>query len=186
MKNFILTFALMLAFTFGAQAQISVYNPKVKFQPRPAIKTTPKINPKLLQRNCPDLAAVDIRFQKISGGAHSGNVRITGVIKNVGKQNFVSNPRQMYVLLYEVSLTGRARVLARRSVGNIPAGRTFSLSFVKNWYAGNEFPPNYKLCISYDPDIKLDSNPKNDDCNSANNCKTRPGTDIHKLFNAGR
>ncbi|GAB5550539.1 MAG: hypothetical protein Sapg2KO_01300 [Saprospiraceae bacterium] len=185
MKNFIFTFALMLTFSFAAQAQF-IYKPKVKVQPKHTIKTYPKINPNLLQRNCPDLAAVELRVQKTSGNQHRGVVRITGVVKNVGKQHFVSGGGQAYAYLYEVSLTGRSTLKARRQITNLSAGRSFSLGFSKNWYAGNEFPPNYKLVISYDPDIKLDSNPRNDDCNSANNQMTRTGHEVTQLFRAGR
>lgn len=185
MKNFIFTFALMLTFTFGAQAQYT-FNPRVKVQPQVKINKYPQFNPNLLQRNCPDLAAFDIKFQQLSGNQHRGTVRITGVVKNVGKQHFVSGARQAYAYLYEVSLTGRATLKARREIRNLSAGSTINIGFSRNWYAGNEFPPNYRLVISYDPDIKLDSNSRNDDCYTANNQKTRPGTDIHRLFNLGR
>lgn len=185
MKNFILTFALMLAFTFGAQAQYK-FNPRIKTQPQVKINKYPKINPNLLQKNCPDLGAVELRVQKTSGGQYSGVIRITGVVKNVGKQHFVSRAGQAYATLYEVTLTGRATVKARRQITNLAAGRSFSFGFSKNWSTSNEFPPEYKLVISYDPDIKTDGNPKNDDCNGANNKITRSGYDIHKIFNAGR
>jgi len=37
--------------------------------------------------------------------------------------------------------------------------------------------PWYLLVIVYDPDIRLDGNPKNDECTSANNKKERSGAD---------
>lgn len=184
MRDFILTFALLLTFSFSALAQIN-YKTKHRIQPKAPVNKYAKLKTNVIQRDCPDLAAVSIKYQKLSGGAHSGKVRITGTIKNVGKQNFVSNPRQMYVILYEVSLSGRTTIKARSSFGNIPSGRTASVSFVKSWYAGNEFPPNYRVCVSYDPDIKKDGNPRNDDCYRANNCKTRIGSEINNLFGTG-
>jgi hypothetical protein len=36
--------------------------------------------------------------------------------------------------------------------------------------------------VSYDPDIRLDGNPKNDDCNTSNNVRDRAGSELSALF----
>lgn len=45
-----------------------------------------------------------------------------------------------------------------------------------------EFPPTYTLLISYDPDIYLDANKNNDDCNRNNNKKELTGAEINRLW----
>ena len=185
MKNLMLTFALLFSFSILSFAQVQ-YNGNVRLNTtkiKPQIKYPGKF---IYKPNCPDLAAVDVKFQILNRYTrHSGKVRISGVVKNVGSKNFVSNPRQMSVVLYEEAPGGRAVIRARQSFGNIPAGRTVQVSFTRTWYTSTEFPPNYRVCVIYDPDIKLDSNPQNDDCRSSNNCKTPRGSDINKLFYPG-
>ncbi len=184
MKTLFTTLIAFFLFTALGTAQIT-YPGHAKLR---TIKTKPVLKyPTQFQvkRNCPDLAAHQIQFQKLSGGQYSGRVRIKGIVKNVGKQHFYTNPSQMSVILYEVHPGGRPRVVAKRSFASIPAGRTASVYFDRNWSTSHEFPPSYRLCVTYDPDIKLDSNPKNDDCNSANNCKTRQGSEVNLLFRRG-
>lgn len=58
--------------------------------------------------------------------------------------------------------------------------------FEREWNASSpaegEFPPTYKLAISYDPDIYIDGTKSNDDVNGRNNRKSRAGTGINALF----
>lgn len=48
--------------------------------------------------------------------------------------------------------------------------------------AEGEFPPNYRTIIVYDPDIRMDGNPNNDDYNVGNKDRSRSGTGINDLF----
>lgn len=181
--TFIAFFAFLIGFSVTAEAQLR-YNTKItKVQPK--IRTW---NPNQFQYrpNCPDLAGSAINFQMVRKyNNFNGLVKITGIVKNIGSQHFSSSANQMTVALYEISPGGSSRMVARQSFSSVPAGRTVQVSWNRRWYTGNEFPPSYKVCVIYDPDIKLDGNKANDDCNSSNNCKQRAGGDINRLFSHG-
>jgi len=144
-------------------------------------------------RPCPDPAAYAIRFQIVRRDSQfKGRIRITGIVKNVGGKAFVSNPRQAGVYLYELpagvppasATTGR--VVAQRQIANLAPGATISLSYERNWNSSSpsegEFPNSYRLLITYDPDIYMDANKQNDDCNQGNNKKNRSGTEINDML----
>ncbi|HKK77639.1 MAG TPA: hypothetical protein VJ953_21345 [Saprospiraceae bacterium] len=187
MKNVIITFALLLGFATFSFGQFShqLDSRTIKnIKTQPGIQISPKF---VYQPNCPDLAAYEIQVTKVSGGTYSGRIKISGIIKNVGKKHFVSGTNQATAYLYEVYPGGRKRLLRSMSLRNIPSNRTQTMPAVyKNWYTGNEFPPSYRLVIGYDPDIRLDGNPRNDDCVHRNNQKEVDGTQIHRIFRAGR
>lgn len=69
---------------------------------------------------------------------------------------------------------------------NLAPAQEVNLVYERNWDAASpaegEFPPTYRLLIGYDPDILLDGNPNNDDCNSNNNQLERSGADVNALF----
>ena len=46
----------------------------------------------------------------------------------------------------------------------------------------SEFPYSYRVSIGYDPDIFIDSNPNNDDCNMGNNSAEFGGMAINDLL----
>ena len=60
------------------------------------------------------------------------------------------------------------------------------MSYEREWNSSSptegEFPPDYIVKISYDPDILIDGNPDNDDCNPGNNEVTRSGAGINTLL----
>lgn len=136
---------------------------------------------------CPDPAVEKIDFTIVSRtGKFSGKVRITGVVKNVGLAPYISGPNQQAVHLYEFIPGGSARLVAKKNFQNLNPGQQVTVAYERNWDASSpsegEFPPSYRVIIAYDPDIRLDSNPKNDDCNINNNQKERSGADINALF----
>ena len=135
---------------------------------------------------CPDLKAAGIHFRLVQKFTQfRGNVKITGTVKNISSTNFRSS-NQGAVMLYEIVPGATPRVVASRSISNLDAGRSISVSYTRHWNisspAEGEFPPSYRVCVIYDPDIALDSNKLNDDCNSRNNCAERSGVAIAKLF----
>lgn len=143
--------------------------------------------------NCPDPAAFEIRFQIVRRNSQfQGLVRITGVVKNVGGKSFVSGPNQAKAYLYQLpagvpcgNATG-GTIVAQQEIRNLAPGATMELIFEREWNSSSpnegEFPNCYRLIISYDPDIYMDSNVDNDDCNQNNNTKDRSGTEINQLF----
>jgi hypothetical protein len=148
----------------------------------PELLTEPVLpRPGIRWMGCEDPAAQRINFTVVSrnrpGGLVLGRVRITGVVKNAGSAAYISGPRQQSILLYE-----DARLVASAPFQNLAVGQEVRVSFVRDWYSGWEFPPTYRLIIAYDPDIYLDGNPNNDDCNAANNSLSRSGFDVQALF----
>ncbi len=136
---------------------------------------------------CPDPAVQRIDFAIVSKTSQfSGKVRITGVIKNVGLEPYISGPNQQAVYLYEGPMGGKANLVATKKFQNLNPGQEVKVIYERNWHASSpaegEFPPSYRVLISYDPDIRMDGNPKNDDCNINNNQMERSGTEINALF----
>lgn len=144
-------------------------------------------------RSCPDPAAHEIRFQIVRRDTQfKGRIRITGVVKNVGGKPFICGPNQAKAYLYELppgvppaTATG-GRIVAQKAIRNLPAGAFLLLTYERDWNSSSpsegEFPNSYRLLITYDPDIYMDANKNNDDCNQGNNKKNRSGTEINDML----
>ena len=145
-----------------------------------SIRKTP-LRPGVLS-NCPDPAAHRIDFSIVQRTSQfAGRVKIVGVVKNVGQAAYESGPNQQDMYIYENN-----RLVARQPFHNLAPGQEVTVQHERAWNSSSpaegEFPPAYKLAVSYDPDIYIDGNPKNNDCRSANNQKERSGADINALF----
>ncbi len=135
---------------------------------------------------CPDPAVESIEFAITRRDtAFRGRVRIRANVTNLGGA-FRSGAGQQSIVLEEVPLGGRGRVVAQRPFVNLDAGETISVTWYRNWNASSpaegEFPPTYRAYLSYDPDIYIDGNDANDDCGTRNNVLERSGTGINDLF----
>ncbi|MBF0207449.1 MAG: hypothetical protein HQK53_11225 [Oligoflexia bacterium] len=110
-----------------------------------------------------------------------GKVQIAATIQNIGTIGYVSAPNQQSILLYEGD-----RLVARKKFQNLRPREMVTISYQRDWNASSpnegEFPPMYKAMIIYDPDILMDNNKLNDDCNARNNQLSRSGMDINRLF----
>ena len=169
---------LTLALAFVAVAHFTA--PAVAGSP-------PKIAPlkaPIPLKDCRDPAAQSLDFQVLSRGLHrtEGRIRITGVVKNVGNAVFESDPRQATVALYETHPGAQGTIKAQQSIARLAPNATITLNFERDWSIAAEFPPTFALLISYDPDIYLDANKKNDDCNRNNNKKELSGAEINRLW----
>ncbi len=134
----------------------------------------------LLQKNI-DLAAESINFSVVNVmDRFNAVVKIEGVVRNVGRLNYTSGTKQQSALLYEDN-GGILRLVASQSFQNLDVNATAKVSFTRNWNKASEFPPNYILIISFDPDIYMDANTNNDDANNANNKFSRSGGEINLL-----
>lgn len=139
--------------------------------------------------SCPDPAAYDIRFQIVQRrDKFNGRVRITGIIKNIGRKVFKPIHNQAKAYLYEMppgASTG-GNILAQKVIGDLTAGETLSLNCERNWTSnstsGGEFPPIYRLQILYDPDVYKNTTMGNDDCSQKNNTKVGNGSEINDMF----
>lgn len=158
----------------------------VRITPQPSIKLPTPIR---IIPQCADPAATAVDFTVLSRSATSrfqGRVRITGKVKNLGAQAFESRPGQQTAQLIETPLGGRPRIVATVPFVNLAPNQEISVSFDRNWDASSpaegEFPPSYKVVLSFDPDIYIDGNTKNDDCVTTNNTKERSSADINAMF----
>src|SRR5262245_33899036 len=158
-------------------------------KPLPSTPVLPvlPIKPLLLQCQGPDPAAVSLNFAVSARTTRfAGRVRITGTVKNIGTAPYISGPEQQLVNLYEMVPGGPSRLVASRRFQNEAINEEITVSYERAWNSSSpaegEFPPTYKLIVTYDPDIRLDGNTKNDDCNGANNARERSGGDINAMF----
>jgi len=142
-------------------------------------------------RACVDPSAFEIRFEIARRVTQfTGRVRITGVVKNVGTTAFSCSPGavQASAHLYQMpaGATSGGTLRGHTDFSALAVGGTVTVSYECDWNSSSpaegEFPPSFKLMVVYDPDILLDSNPANDDCNAGNNSRSRSGTDINAML----
>ncbi|MEN9216456.1 MAG: hypothetical protein Q6K90_03920 [Gloeomargarita sp. HHBFW_bins_162] len=182
----LMTGAIVTSFATGVRplsAQTPI-NPKTVEQlqrhPVPVSKPLPVLT-------CPDPAAQAVHFTLVNRTTpFQGRVRITGVIRNQGTAAYQSGANQQFVYLYEQMPGGRPQLVAQRSFQNLTPGQEVTVVFERNWNSSSpaegEFPPSYILEVGYDPDIRIDANPNNDDCRLGNNRLERSGSAINALF----
>lgn len=132
-----------------------------------------------------DLKADAITYSMVTQtSATTGEVRITGHIKNVGNTNFSSSLGQQTAFLIERTLgtTTETTMATANLPAIINAGNEITFSYTRNWDTTIEFQNEISLKITYDPDIFIDGNPKNDDVNLNNNTLILEGNTINSLF----
>ena len=159
---------------------------KSKMMLRPEVRRTDVIT---RHADCIDPAADEIRFEIVRRDSQfRGRIRITGVVKNIGNKAFQSGPNQAAAYLYQLppGITTGGTLVAQQSFTNLPVGATVNVSWERDWNSSSpnegEFPTSYRLVIVYDPDIYMDANKDNDDCNGNNNQKDRNGSEINSML----
>jgi hypothetical protein len=110
-----------------------------------------------------------------------GRVRITGVIKNIGKGYYRTSIPGLRTMFLDAGSTE----LARKDFGNLAPGQEATIIVERDWDSlspnEGEFPPMYRLYFfTVGPDVSAV------DCNVNNNEITRSGADINALFKASR
>lgn len=158
---------------------VNPVNPAIREATQPVLKapiTKTPVGP------CPDLAAQAIDFRLVTRKTQfEGMVEIVGIVKNISTAAYESRPGQQSALLYEGT-----RLVKQQNFQNLMPGQELRLSYTRHWNSSSpaegEFAPTYKLWLSFDPDIRLDGNPKNDDCRATNDRRERSGADINALF----
>lgn len=106
---------------------------------------------------CVDLA-VFARKQSLGGD----RVRITYGVTNVSRVNYVSGAHQQ-----AISLGKNGSNFAAGRFASLNAGQ--SRSWTVDVGTPFEFPDTYKAIFNHDPDLYIDGNTANDDCNGRNN-----------------
>jgi hypothetical protein len=131
---------------------------------------------------CPDPDARRIEAEIIARtGDFTGRIRITGTVTNLGAA-FDSDPGQQSAELWEIPDGGAPRLVASVEFVDLAPGESVTVAHETLWDAAFEFPPSYRLAIAYDPDIFVDGNEENDDCDLAGNSRDLSGAQIDALF----
>ena len=140
--------------TFGRIGPTIAVAPEVLKTPR--LNVQPPILPVLPRRNCPDL-----RVSMNQRDLPTGEIEIAYAVANVGGVPYVSGANQQGLMLYSNS-----RVVRNHAFRNLRPGESRRFTTI---YRPFEFPAQYRALVSFDPDIFIDGNPANDDCNRSNN-----------------
>lgn len=156
------------------------------FRNNPRIGRTPVVKP-MLRVRCPDPAIARI----VPGWPTKNrdgtfNFKLFAVVKNVGQGTFESRRSQQHIILKQggrvlTTQTWSSRY-ATRIILRPGASASMTPFYIRNWNANpGEFSANFSAHISYDPDIRRDGNPKNDDCRNSNNSKTLTVDQVRNL-----
>lgn len=166
---------LLLAATTASAADPIQLKPGVKQQLNPQLKPQmqPQIKPGIVRGNaCPD-PAVELRLgwpRRNADGTYT--FHLLAIIKNQGQARFHSNRSQTKITLYEGHTVRKSGVWASRAYSTVtlePGQGASENVVIQNWNPNSEFLADFSAQISYDPDIRTDGNPENDDCNMGNN-----------------
>jgi len=127
----------------------------------------------------PNPMPTELQYTLVSSTSDwAGTVRITAIVRNVGLAPFISGKGQQAVYLYE-----DFKLVAQKEFLGLDVDATLELSYERPWDLSVEFRPQaYSAYLAYDPDIYLDGNADNDDCNQANNTLTRSTAGLDALF----
>lgn len=138
-------------------------------------KTGGFVNPnspgKILPTQAIDLKAESITFtlsRRID--ANRAMIKVIGTIKNVGTEKYVSDQKQQSAVLSESysSTATNPKLKKEQLFSTLDPGATVVVTYELEWNKSNEIPPLFVLNLSYDPDILIDGNTKNDDKNPSN------------------
>jgi hypothetical protein len=176
-KKMFLALGLTAVFAMAVYAQVAQQVDKTKL-------VKPPVSSRILQPcEGPDLVAGRPTISKqIIGG--KGYLNLSAKVMNQGTKDFISNPRQAEAQLYvkKLWMSGPGAYvyvqkipIARLNKGQeINLSGRFELPYFRKWDCA-EVLPGYccqeiqvLVAVSYDPDIRMDSNPDNDDCRAWN------------------
>lgn len=182
-KTNLFLFVLLLAAMTEGSAQINIPGKLQKYVQQNKLPEGTTIPVALLKKDI-DLAAYEIKVTVISASSDSkAKLKIEGRIKNVGRLNYSSGAGQQVALLYEEVPGTAPRLMATKNFQNLAVNASTSFYFTKSWdkTANAEFPPNYFLIVTFDPDLYIDGNNNNDDAVATNNKITKPGSEINEM-----
>lgn len=108
-------------------------------------------------------------------------------IVNKGGATFRSNRNQTQIALYEGGRMLKTEPFAsnRATVVEYAPGQGDSHVYaVPRWNPNSEFLDEFRAQLSYDPDVRVDGNPDNDDCRAANNTTRLTPAEIRRVLDA--
>ncbi len=129
----------------------------------------------------PAVTALKVKLLRKYSGFHA-RIAIVGYVKNIGNKDFESSPgQQSATLVKNIPGVRVPTVQKQRQFTTLPAGKGFIVVYETDWRTSQEFPPSFELYLSYDPDIRLDSNPQNDDAIPTNNSRKLDGRKLNAI-----
>lgn len=129
----------------------------------------------------PDLSIVEVelRFPEDGrdpdGDSATVNYTVWVTVQNVGSSAWHSGEDQQDITMQEVGAGGgRDQIAFVDTFADLDVGEGhYALARNGSWREGSteftEPPDGYDTALMYDPDIYIDGNPENDDCNTDNN-----------------
>ena len=132
--------------------------------------------PLLHARTCPDLVIQGLHVVNMQYNNGQYAFGVAGVVRNIGSADYVSRPNQQSV---NFSGAGPQRSLR---FGNVPKGGSVETGAVFG-VPGGEFTPDIIATLSFDPDIRMDKNTGNDECNTRNNRAVLSRLSINRAIN---
>ena len=164
----ILLIAASLGLAATATAEPPRLNPEVlrKIEPRHDV-LRPELRDRVVLPRRPDLAVTKAELEGIHTRDGRVFTRLRVTVKNIGLANWRSAPGQQTLMAY----AGRRAIKVSDNLKALDAGasRKFKIDMPNLWGRGIEFPPNLKVSLIFDPDIRNDGNSANDDANLRNN-----------------
>ena len=186
MKRQIISVAAVMAGIVSITANAApppLYQPQIQPNLRPGLDPRiQKLPPQRLRKSCADLRAVRLQIANVRRNADgSFNFNVMGTVRNFGPDHFRSGRGQQSITISQETPGAGSRTLNTWNFTNMRAntGNNYYSRSMRNWRLSTEFPPSFTLRIIYDPDIYIDGNPSNDDCNQRNNSKTLTGSQIN-------
>lgn len=172
---------LIVILIFGAGAANAQFSHSVEIKPQ--IREVSFYRPFEYKANCPDMAAV-LRVKVIRrSNSYAGTVLIEAFAQNKGLITYSGKANQAMIVLYEIRPGVKPKIVGTAPFYHVPPdGTSRRVHIYRNWSVSNEFPASYEARIVYDPDILIDGNRFNDDCNSTNNVRRMRGSAINGLF----
>lgn len=157
---------------------------------RPVLQVPDKVKPGqlMLRPDCPDPGIRELKAEVLGKTTpFAGRIRITAVVENFGRQDYVSNPGQQTLTIMRRPIGGTPQVVRTRGFQNLASGARVQTAYeIRNWNSSSpnegEFPPNFEAWINYDVDINMDGNEQNDDCRAGNNRRTLNGSTINDML----
>ena len=145
----------------------------------------PKLNHKIpainapIRIQCPNPMVRDINVRVLTRSASQARILVTAVIENAGGADYVSGPNQQ-----TITLTRGNQRLTSRDFTTIRVGNRIEVSYpqIVSAHGYGEFPPTFHAYLAYDPDVRIDGNPANDDCRVNDNRKSLNGNVVNALL----
>lgn len=127
---------------------------------------------------CPDLAVQRVWVDQVRhNGDGSYDFTFHGDIRNIGSADYRSGSNQQGITLYQGT-----RAYQVQAFTNLRRGAAIPFQAHVQHIVGGEFVSNFTLAIDFDPDIFIDGNPANDDCNAGNNRQVYSRTALANAF----